>query len=251
MTRVLAPGRKAKASRANLDEIEARIGHVFADREFLARALTHPSALSGPDKREKSYQRLEFLGDRVLGLAVAGMLFRSHPAEDEGALSRRLSDLVRAETCAEVAAELNLGAGVRVGPTESQTAVGRRAGVLADLCEAVIGAVYLDSGWPAAEAFVARNWQDRLKADASPQRDAKSALQEWAQGRGLATPVYRVVDRSGPDHAPLFTMAVIIPGIADGTGQGSAKRPAEIAAATAVLVREGVWPAAHPAEAAS
>ncbi len=241
MTRGLAPGRKAKVARAGLDEIEARIGYAFADRDLLARALTHPSALNGIEKREKSYQRLEFLGDRVLGLAVAGMLFRAMPGEDEGSLSRRLSDLVRAETCAEVAAALDLGAGVRVGPTESQTAVGRRASVLADLCEAVIGAVYLDGGWPAAEAFVARNWQDRLSAGAPAQRDAKSALQEWAQGRGLATPIYRQVERSGPDHAPMFTMAVIIPGIADGTGQGSAKRSAEIAAATGVLIREGVW----------
>lgn len=242
MTVSLAPGRKAKAHRAGLEEIEAQVGHAFADRDLLARALTHPSALSGAEKREKSYQRLEFLGDRVLGLAVAGMLFRAMPTEDEGSLSRRLSDLVRAETCAEVAAALDLGAGVRVGATESQAAVGRRAGVLADLCEAVIGAIYLDGGWAAAEAFVARNWQDRLAAGEPAQRDAKSALQEWAQGRGLATPVYRQVERSGPDHAPLFTMAVVIPGLADGTGQGSAKRSAEIAAATAVLVREGVWP---------
>lgn len=241
MTKGLAPGRKAKAQRAGLDEIEARIGHVFADRDLLARALTHPSALSGVEKREKSYQRLEFLGDRVLGLAVAGMLYEAMPTEDEGSLSRRLSDLVRAETCAEVAVALDLGAGVRVGPTESQMAVGKRAGVLADLCEAVIGAIHLDAGWEAAEAFVARNWQDRLAAGAPAQRDAKSALQEWAQGRGLPTPVYRQVDRSGPDHAPVFTMAVVIPGLADGRGQGSAKRPAEIAAATAVLVREGVW----------
>jgi ribonuclease-3 len=239
----LAPGRKAKASRAGLDDIEARIGHAFADKDLLQRALTHPSAVSGVEKRELSYQRLEFLGDRVLGLAVAAMLFRSLPSEDEGTLSRRLSDLVRAETCAEVASELDLGAGVRVGPTESQAAVGRRAGVLADLCEAVIGAVYLDGGWPAAEAFVARNWQARMASAASPLRDAKSALQEWAQGRGLATPVYRVVQRTGPDHAPVFTMAVVIPGLDDGIGQGSAKRQAEIAAATAVLMREGVWPA--------
>ena len=241
----MAPGRKAKAKREGLEAIEARIGHAFADQELLARALTHPSALNGPEKREKSYQRLEFLGDRVLGLAVSDMLFRSMPQEDEGALSRRLSDLVRAETCADIAARLDLGAGVRVGPTESQSAVGRRAGVLADLCEAVIGAIYLDAGWDAAQAFVARHWQDRLAAGAPVQRDAKSALQEWAQGRGLATPVYRVVERSGPDHAPVFTMAVTIPGLPDGIGQGAAKRQAEIGAATAVLVREGVWPAAE------
>lgn len=243
----MAPGRKAKAQRASLDEIEARIGHAFSDPGLLARALTHPSAVSGIEKRSGSYQRLEFLGDRVLGLAVAAMLFRALPDEDEGTLSRRLSDLVRAETCAEIAAELALGDGVQVGPTESQSAVGKRAGVLSDLCEAVIGAIYLDAGWLSAEAFVVRNWGGRLTAGSAPQRDAKSALQEWAQGRGLATPVYRVVSRSGPDHAPLFTMAVVIPGLADGIGEGPAKRQAEIAAATTVLLREGVWSATNEA----
>ncbi|MGU9981593.1 ribonuclease III [Phreatobacter sp. HK31-P] len=243
----MAPGRKAKAQRASLEEIEARIGHPFSDPNLLARALTHPSAVSGIEKRSGSYQRLEFLGDRVLGLAVASMLVRALPDEDEGALSRRLSDLVRAETCAEIAAELALGDGVKVGPTESQSAVGKRAGVLSDLCEAVIGAIYLDAGWLPAEAFVVRNWGVRLTAGSAPQRDAKSALQEWAQGRGLATPVYRVVSRSGPDHAPQFTMAVVIPGLADGTGEGPAKRQAEIAAATTVLLREGVWAATNEA----
>lgn len=240
----MAPGRKAKPIRPGLDELEARIGHAFADKDLLIRALTHPSAVSGADKRDKSYQRLEFLGDRVLGLAVADMLFRMLPSDDEGTLSRRLSDLVRAETCADVAAELDLGSGVRVGPTESATQVGRRASVLADLAEAVIGAVYLDGGWPAAEALVARHWRERVVAGPVHNRDAKSELQEWAQGRGLPTPTYVVVERTGPDHAPVFTMAVVIPGIEEGRGQGSAKRPAEIAAATAVLVREGVWTAA-------
>ena len=134
----------------------------------------------------------------------------------------------------------------------AQPAVGllaKRGGVLADLCEAVIGAIYLDAGWPAAEAFVARNWSDRLTALPAYHRDAKSALQEWAQGRGLATPVYRVLSRTGPDHAPVFTMAVVIPGLADGVGEGSAKRQAEIAAATAVLLREGVWGGARDEEA--
>lgn len=239
----MAPGRKAKGQRASLEEIEARIGHVFTDKGLLARALTHPSAVSGIEKRSGSYQRLEFLGDRVLGLAVAAMLFKALPEDDEGTLSRRLSDLVRAETCAEIAVALGLGDGVHVGPTESQTAVGRRPGVLADLCEAVIGAIHLDAGWAAAEAFVIRNWRERLVANSPPLRDAKSALQEWAQGRGLATPVYKVVARAGPDHAPVFTMAVIIPGLTDGIGEGAAKRQAEIAAATSVLVREGVWSA--------
>lgn len=239
----MAPGRKAKGQRASLEEIEARIGHVFTDKGLLARALTHPSAVSGIEKRSGSYQRLEFLGDRVLGLAVAAMLYKALPEDDEGTLSRRLSDLVRAETCAEIAVALGLGDGVQVGPTESQTAVGRRPGVLADLCEAVIGAIYLDAGWAAAEAFVIRNWRERLVANAPVLRDAKSALQEWAQGRGLATPVYKVMARAGPDHAPVFTMAVIIPGLADGIGAGAAKRQAEIAAATSVLVREGVWSA--------
>lgn len=237
----MAPGRKARPNRPSLEEVETRLGHAFADRQLLERALTHPSAVSGADKRDKSYQRLEFLGDRVLGLTVADMLFRTMPADDEGTLSRRLSDLVRAETCAEIASQLELGQAVSVGPTESRTIVGSRPSVLADMCEAVIGAIYLDAGWASAEAFVTRLWLPRLAAGPAAQRDAKSALQEWAQGRGLPTPVYKVIERSGPDHQPLFTMAVVIPGIEDGTGQGSAKRQAEIAAATAVLRREGVW----------
>ena len=242
----MAPGRKQKSNRPSLADIEARIGHVFADKELLARALTHPSAVSGADKRDKSYQRLEFLGDRVLGLAIADMLFRLMPSDDEGTLSRRLSDLVRAETCAAIAAELDLGAGIKVGPTESVTQVGRRASVLADLAEAVIGAVYLDGGWPAAEALVVRNWRARVAITPGHKRDAKSELQEWAQGRGLPTPVYQVVERTGPDHAPVFTMDVLVPGLAPGRGQGPAKRQAEIAAATAVLVREGVWTDSSP-----
>ncbi|QCK87309.1 ribonuclease III [Phreatobacter aquaticus] len=238
----MAPGRKAKPTRPSVEEVEARLGHIFSDKSLLDRALTHPSAVSGTDKRDKSYQRLEFLGDRVLGLTVADLLYRTMPADDEGTLSRRLSDLVRAETCAEVAAELDLGQAIKVGPSESRTVVGARASVLADLCEAVIGAIYLDAGWGAAEAFVTRLWLSRLAAGPALQRDAKSALQEWAQGRGLPTPVYRVSERTGPDHQPIFTMAVVIPGIEDGFGQGAAKRQAEIAAATFVLKREGVWP---------
>lgn len=231
----------------DLVALGASLGHRFANAALAVEALTHRGTLDRRADLKAAYphgnERLEFLGDRVLGLAVAATLFRTMPQEDEGALSRRLSDLVRAETCAAIAARLDLGAGVRVGPTESQAAVGRRASVLSDLCEAVIGAIYLDAGWDAAEAFVTRNWQDRIAAGAPVQRDAKSALQEWAQGRGLATPVYRVIERTGPDHAPVFVMAVTIPGIADGRGQGAAKRQAEIAAATAVLIREGVWPA--------
>ncbi|MEI8144059.1 MAG: ribonuclease III domain-containing protein, partial [Alphaproteobacteria bacterium] len=131
----MAPGRHPKPIRPTLDDVESRLGYVFADKALLTRALTHSSAAQGGDHRQGSYQRLEFLGDRVLGLAVAEMLFSLDDKSDEGAMSRRLSELVRAETCAQVASSLDLGAAVRVGSSEAKTGVGKRAGVLADLCE--------------------------------------------------------------------------------------------------------------------
>lgn len=237
----MAPGRIPKPIRPGLADIETRIGHAFSDRTLLERALTHASAATAADKRHVTYQRLEFLGDRVLGLSVADMLYRRDPDTDEGSMSRRLSDLVRAETCAEIAAELDLGLALRVGASETRTGVGKRDSVLADICEAVIGAIYLDAGWPAAQAFVERHWRPRLERAPAHLRDAKSQLQEWAQARGLPTPFYSLVDRSGPDHAPHFTIAVIIPGLAEARGGGRSKREAEVVAATTVLTREGVW----------
>ena len=222
-----------------LDEVERRIGHVFADRALLIRALTHTSAVTAAGD---SYQRLEFLGDRVLALTVADMVHRAYPQADEGELARRLNALVKRETCAEVARELGLGAAVRLGSGEAQSGGRTKAAILADVMEAVIAAIHLDAGFEIARAFVERHWTERMASARGPLRDAKTTLQEWLQGQGLPAPLYRQVSRSGPDHDPLFAIAVDITGpVAGEIGNGRSKREAEQNAATAVLVREGLW----------
>jgi ribonuclease III len=220
--------------------LEERIGYRFKDNALLECALTHISALKGARNRAGSYQRLEFLGDHVLGLVISDVLFRSFPKADEGELSRRLADLVRKETCAEIARTIELGAAILLGSSEANAGARKRPAILADVCEAVIGAVYLDGGYPAAAALVERLWQVRMQATAPPQRDPKTVLQEWAQARGLPTPVYREVARTGPDHDPEFRIAVQLPNFAPAEGSGRAKRAAEQAAAAAMLTRERV-----------
>ena len=216
-----------------------RIDYGFTDETLLDRALTHISALSGKS-RSGSYQRLEFLGDRVLGLVISDMLLRAFPKADEGELSKRLADLVRKETCAEVARAMDLGAAIRLGNSESNAGGRRRTAILADVCESLIGAVFLDGGYAAATKLIDKFWHERMHALAKPPRDAKTALQEWAQGRGLPTPSYQEVERSGPHHSPEFRVAVVLPDRDPAEGQGRSKRAAEQAAAAAMLAREGV-----------
>ncbi|MDR3496027.1 MAG: ribonuclease III [Ancalomicrobiaceae bacterium] len=218
--------------------LEQRLGHRFADRRLIERALTHTSAVAlGAD----SYQRLEFLGDRVLALTIARMAYDAFPAADEGELARRLNALVRRETCADVGRALDLGSVLRLGAGELQTGGRTKTAILGDVMEAVIAAIYLDGGFEVAFQFVARHWGERMAAARGPLRDAKTTLQEWAQGRGLPTPAYRQVGRSGPDHDPEFTIAVDIAGIAGAEARGRSKREAEQAAAARVLEREGLW----------
>jgi ribonuclease III len=225
--------------------LEERIGYHFSDASKLEVALTHISALKGARNRAGSYQRLEFLGDHVLGLVISDMLYRAFAKADEGELSRRLADLVRKETCTEIARSIDLGTAIRVGSSEHNAGARTRPAILADVCEALIGAVYLDGGYKAAEGVVERLWQVRLKATAPPARDPKTVLQEWAQARGLPTPAYREVARTGPDHSPEFRIAVQLPAFAPAEGSGRSKRAAEQAAAAAMLAREGVEPARH------
>ena len=220
-------------------ELEERIGHGFAEKSLLDSALTHISALSGKS-RAASYQRLEFLGDHVLGLVVSDMLFRAFPKADEGELSRRLADLVRRETCADVARSLDLGAAIKLGASEANAGGRRRLAILADVCEALIGAVFIDGGYPAAATMIERLWSERMRTPARPLRDAKTVLQEWAQSRGLPTPSYREVERTGPHHDPEFRVAVALPDLKPAEGVGRSKRAAEQAAAAAMLAREGV-----------
>jgi ribonuclease III len=220
--------------------LEERIGYRFKDAALLDSALSHISSLKGSRNRAGSYQRLEFLGDHVLGLVISDMLFRAFPRADEGELSRRLADLVRKETCADMARAIDLGAAIRLGSSEANAGGRKRPAILADVCEALIGAVYLDGGFPAAEALVGRLWEQRLRTTAQPLRDPKTVLQEWAQARGLPTPAYREVARSGPDHDPEFRVAVHLPKFAPAEGSGRSKRAAEQAAAAAMMAREGV-----------
>jgi ribonuclease-3 len=243
-----APPRRRKRvgeAAAGTGDLEDRIGYRFAERAWLERALTHSSALTAGRDRAGSYQRLEFLGDHVLGLVISDMLFRAFPAATEGELSRRLAALVRRETCADVARVIDLGPAMRLGNSEIQAGGHRRTAILADVCEALIGAVFTDGGYPAAAALIERYWQDRMLKPPRPLRDPKTVLQEWAQARGMPAPSYREIERSGPDHSPEFRVAVELAEHTPAEGTGRSKRAAEQAAAAAMLAREGV-----PADAA-
>jgi ribonuclease-3 len=230
--------RKAKGAKDRA-ALEERIGHSFADKELLERALTHISALSG-GSRTNSYQRLEFLGDHVLGLVVSDMLFAAYARANEGELSRRLADLVRKEACAEVAKEMDLGPALRLGSSESGAGGRTRTTILADACEALVGAVFIDGGYDAAKALIEKFWKERMLRPQQALRDPKTMLQEWAQARGLPTPAYQEISRTGPHHNPKFKVAVALPDRAPAEGTGTSKRAAEQAAAATMLTREGV-----------
>jgi ribonuclease-3 len=209
--------------------------HVFTRPELLTEALTHPSAARRRGSARRGYERLEFLGDRVLGLIVAELLWRRFPSEAEGELTRRHTHLVRREALAEVAQAVGIGPRIIVSAGEDAAGVRQNPSVLADVCEAVIAALYLDGGLPAARSFVERWWEARLAGLGAPPRDPKTALQEWAQGRGLPLPVYRTVNTEGPAHKRRFTVTVGVEGLPPATATGSSKRAAETAAAAAAL----------------
>ena len=234
---VAAPAKRRRRGTAALED---RIGYRFKDAELLDCALTHISALKSGRGRVGSYQRLEFLGDHVLGLVVSDMLFRTFPKANEGELSRRLADLVRQETCADIARKNELGDAIRLGSSEAGSGGRSRVAILADVCESLIGAVFLDGGYPAATTLIEKLWDERMRMPARPPRDPKTVLQEWAQGRGLPTPTYREVGRSGPHHRPEFRISVELPDLAPAEGKGRSKQVAEQAAAAAMLTREGV-----------
>jgi ribonuclease III len=237
---VAPTAKRTRRSRRDAPEFAERIGYRFNDPALLDQALTHISALTGARNRAGSYQRLEFLGDHVLGLVVSDMLFRTFAKADEGEMSRRLADLVRKETCAEVARSIDLGAMLRLGASEINSGGRDRTAILADVCEALIGAVFVDGGYPAAAAVIERLWSDRMRTPVRPLRDSKTVLQEWAQARGLPTPAYREVERKGPDHSPEFRVTVELPHLAPAEGLGRSKRAAEQAAAAVMLTIAGV-----------
>ncbi len=226
---------------ATSSPLESRIGYRFLDPRLLTQALTHASATTA---HAATYERLEFLGDRVLALVVADMLLKAFADASEGELARRLTALVRNETCAAVAVALGLGEALHLGSGEQQSGGRAKAAILGDVCEGLIGAIYLDGGFEPARKFVETNWAERLISTTTLQ-DAKTALQEWAQGRGLAAPLYAIVARAGPEHAPRFTVEARIASLAVASGEGGSRREAEQNAAAMMLIREGVWKAEH------
>ncbi len=217
---------------SDLQAFADRIGHDFARPELLVRALTHASMSSA---HRDDNERLEFLGDRVLGLAMAEALLDADPNAPEGTLAPRFNALVRKEACADVARAVDLGTVLKLGRSERKTGGRRKDALLADAMEAVIAAVYLDAGFPAARDLVRRLWGDRIDAVEDDARDAKTALQEWAQARGQTPPDYVELARSGPDHAPLFTIEVRLQSGETAKAEAGSKRQAEQAAAKALL----------------
>jgi ribonuclease III len=218
---------------ADLRAFEARIGYQFTSGDHLVRAVTHASigTVSRPDN-----QRLEFLGDRVLGLVMARALFVADHTAKEGQLAPRFNALVRKETCADIARDIGLGDVLRLGRSEMLSGGRRKETLLGDAMEAVIAAVFLDGGFDAAETVILRLWGPRIGTVAEVARDAKTALQEWAQSRGLGLPVYTETAREGPDHAPQFTVVVKLENDATETARAGSKRAAEQAAAAALMV---------------
>ena len=231
---------KERGAAAAAGALEERIGYAFTNRDLLNTALTHSSAVNDA---MASYQRLEFLGDRVLGLAVAELLTESFPEASEGELARRFNQLVRAETCAEIAAQWQLGKLSVMSGGEAESGGRAKKTILANACEAVLGAIFIEGGYQAARDVVFRFWATELASLDLALPDAKSILQEWAQGRRLSLPRYVEIAREGPDHKPRFTAEVQIDGVAPERGHGANKRAAEQAAALAMLLREGVWQA--------
>jgi ribonuclease-3 len=239
-----------RESEPDLRELTAALDFTFNDPELLRVALLHPSAVStGRGRRSKKLepwigrgadnQRLEFLGDRVLGIVVAEMLFRAFPDEDEGALARRLAALVRQDSLDAVAREISLGRYLTISRGEEEGGGRDNPAILADACEALIGAIYLDSGLETARTFVERHWRPKMNAEEKPPQDAKTALQEWAQAAGLALPLYTVVKSEGPPHDPVFEVEVTVAGHLPASARGRSKRTAEQAAARQLLDRVG------------
>ena len=219
---------------AEIIALEERLGHRFDRPELLRRALTH-SSMSAPGREDN--QRLEFLGDRVLGLVMAEALLADDRNASEGQLAPRYNALVRKETCADVAREGDLGAALKLGRSEMMSGGRRKMALLGDAMEAVIAAVYLDAGFEAAKDLVRRLWGDRVTRVDEDARDAKTSLQEWAQARGMPPPAYVETARSGPDHAPVFTIEARLSSGETAQATAGAKRKAEQEAAAALLAK--------------
>lgn len=223
-------------TQAKYDAIKTRIGYVFKDRELLRHALTHASTKT----KRGDYERLEFLGDRVLGLVIAEELFRLDPKHGEGQMSARHSALVRGDTCAEAGRLLGLEDFIFMGHSELAKGMNRSVTVIGDVMEALIAAIYLDGGINAARDFVLRTWEPYIDGQQHLHKDAKTFLQEWALGKGLQIPAYCTVSREGPEHAPTFVVEVVVGSQKPVQGGGKSKRLAEQAAAEAFLKRDNI-----------
>ncbi|HSP23774.1 MAG TPA: ribonuclease III [Saliniramus sp.] len=224
-----------RGPKAGLPDLEEQIGHHFGDRGLLTQALTHTSVARPVPNRHENYQRLEYLGDRVLGLMVAHALYERFPEAKEGELSRRLAELVRKETCAEVAEAWGVAPHIVFGSGVPRTANRANRSILGDVCESIIGAVFLDGGYDAAQRVVERGFDKAISGPAAARRDPKTALQEWIQSKGGQPPVYTLVERTGPEHAPHFRIEVAGAGLEPIEGAGASKRSAEQNAAENAL----------------
>ena len=214
-------------------EFEDRLGYTFKNPDLLKRALTHASATT-----IASNERLEFFGDRVLGLVIADKLYALYPGDPEGTLALKLNALVRSEACARAAEKVGMGEFLILANSESLSGGRRKSAILAGACEAVIAALYLDGGFDVARSFIEKNWEEQFESLSHDMRDAKTALQEWAQAKkGGSAPTYTLVKREGPDHAPRFVVEVSAAGQKSATGEGGSKREAEQAAARAMLAQ--------------
>ena len=216
-------------TRSVAEFVAETLGHQANDIALFERALTHPSF--GRD----NYQRLEFLGDRVLGLVMAEWLSELFPLEQEGVLSHRFTTLVSRAFCAQVARDVGITAHVRLGKQARDDGAGNSDNVIGDVTEALIGALYLDAGLETAKRFIRAAWAAFVDAQTTAPRHPKSLLHEWAEGHGRKPPTYTVVNRSGPPHAPRFTVRAAVKGLGEADGEGSSKQEAETAAATALL----------------
>jgi ribonuclease III len=228
------PNRKLDAQDTGLDWL----GYGFKEPSLLAQALTHGSVPGG--KGRVTYERLEFLGDRVLSLVIAETLFKQHEREPEGKLSARLSALVRGEVCAQIAEQLGVGERMAVGAVERRAGVHNVRSVLGDVIEAIIGAIYLDGGFDAARIFITDKWANALAHPELERKDAKTFVQEWALAQGKALPTYEVLSRSGPEHRPIFTVKLSVAKQGDAEGAGPSKQAAEMEAAKAFIAAKGL-----------
>jgi ribonuclease-3 len=234
--------KKEKFKAAEIQQVETALGYVFKDASILDECFAHASAVAD-GLSETNNERLEFLGDRVLGLIIAEFLNKEFDQAPEGELAKRLNGLVRKETCTKVAQDLGLVRFIRVGRSEKKgpNGVDVNPAIVGDLCEAVIAAIYLDGGLDAVRDFIHRGWGAMMAGDVDTPKDPKTALQEWSQSLARGTPMYELKKRSGPDHAPEFEIEVTVAKQGSGIGLGGSRKIAERNAATDMLVKKGIW----------